>query len=636
LFESSPLPIIELDAEGMVLRWNRGAEETFGWASENAVGKFNPIVPEDELDAFDRLLNQLLAGEEVRGAEVVGQTNAGKRVEFLLSATPVSGPDGPQSVIAVLNDITTQERMERRLRELQETAQQLSVSPSIDTVGEIATEAANNVLGLGVTGLWRYDEREQALRPVTITTAAEDMVAGAPTFTPGNSLAWDAFDAGEVRTYEDLWNVPERYNRDTKIRSEIIVPIGEQGIFITGSTEPREFSKADMELFRILGATVEAALVRATREQQLRRQNDRLEEFADVLAHDLRNPLTTAQGFLELGRESGDPDQFERVESAHDRIGQLIDDLLTLARSETVVTAAESVDIAEATEEAWLLVDTDGASLQLADPPTADADPGRLRQLFENLFRNAVEHGSTSSQTQSDDAVEHGPTSSGHRPTTPLKRKQTARPGASPSLSALAQTAKASTSRTTASASPRSTGMAYSTTASASATTGPDLASQSSRTSHGPTTGASRFERAMPVVPGSSSARSATSRTPNRGNRLGEVWTRWRNRFGCRTVKNSTGYSSGRTAYWWISTRKAVRSVRVSSRCWATSPGRLTPRLRCSTHGMPSAWSRSSTSGACPRSFSLKIVSRSTASPRGSKALMQCSRSSTAEPSLAR
>jgi len=238
------------------------------------------------------------------------------------------------------------------------------------------------------------------------------MVAGAPTFTPGNSLAWDAFDAGEVRTYEDLWNVPERYNRDTKIRSEIIVPIGEQGIFITGSTEPREFSKADMELFRILGATVEAALVRATREQQLRRQNDRLEEFADVLAHDLRNPLTTAQGFLELGRESGDPDQFERVESAHDRIGQLIDDLLTLARSETVVTAAESVDIAEATEEAWLLVDTDGASLQLADPPTADADPGRLRQLFENLFRNAVEHGSTSSQTQSDDAVEHGPTSS--------------------------------------------------------------------------------------------------------------------------------------------------------------------------------------------------------------------------------
>jgi PAS domain S-box-containing protein len=173
LFESAPLPIIELDAEGMVLRWNRGAEETFGWASENAVGKFNPIVPEDELDAFDRLLNQLLAGEEVRGAEVVGQTNAGKRVEFLLSATPVSGPDGPQSVIAVLNDITTQERMERRLRELQETAQQLSVSPSIDTVGEIATEAANNVLGLGVTGLWRYDEREQALRPVTITTAAE-------------------------------------------------------------------------------------------------------------------------------------------------------------------------------------------------------------------------------------------------------------------------------------------------------------------------------------------------------------------------------------------------------------------------------------------------------------------------------
>ena len=44
---------------------------------------------------------------------------------------------------------------------------------------------------------------------------------------------------------------------------------------------------------------------------------------------------------------------------------------------------------------------------------TFRGDPGRLRQLFENLFRNAVEHGSTSPPSDArEDAVEHGSTSS--------------------------------------------------------------------------------------------------------------------------------------------------------------------------------------------------------------------------------
>jgi signal transduction histidine kinase len=45
--------------------------------------------------------------------------------------------------------------------------------------------------------------------------------------------------------------------------------------------------------------------------------------------------------------------------------------------------------------------------LVVATERTVLADRSRLRQLFENLFRNAVEHGSTSSRTPSDEVVEH-------------------------------------------------------------------------------------------------------------------------------------------------------------------------------------------------------------------------------------
>jgi signal transduction histidine kinase len=57
------------------------------------------------------------------------------------------------------------------------------------------------------------------------------------------------------------------------------------------------------------------------------------------------------------------------------------------------------------------MVDTSDHLIEIEDDYTFDADADRLRSLFENLFRNAVEHGSTSSRTESDDAVEHTSTS---------------------------------------------------------------------------------------------------------------------------------------------------------------------------------------------------------------------------------
>ena len=407
LFESSPLPVVELAPDGEVLRWNHGAKETFGWTGEEVVGAFNPIVPESEMEEFEQGMDRLLAGEEMRGVEVVARTKDGDRLEFLLSAAPVPGPGGePQSITAVLNEITAQKRIEHRLRRLQETARRLSVSPSIDEIGDIATAAAADVLGLEITGLWRYDEHEHTLRPVAVTEEGKAQFPSVPTFAPGNSLAWEVFEEGEVRSFEDLRNVSGRHNPDTEVRSEIIVPLDSQGVLVTGSTEPRQFTDTDIDLFRILGATVEAALLRASREQQLRRQNERLEQFADVVAHDLRNPLTTARGFLDLARESGDADQFERVEAAHDRIGQLIEDLLTLARGDTTVTDGEAVAVGETAAVAWKLVETENLTLDVREPPTVTGDPGRLRQLFENLFRNTVEHGDSSPPGESDRKVE--------------------------------------------------------------------------------------------------------------------------------------------------------------------------------------------------------------------------------------
>ncbi len=157
-----------------------------------------------------------------------------------------------------------------------------------------------------------------------------------------------------------------------------------------------------------------------SQKQQLEHQNERLDQFAGIVSHDLRNPLNVTSGYLELfdARIEGDDDTVEvdaetvrELERATDRMEAIIDDALTLAREGKAVTETEAVHLADTAEIAWETVDTADAVLRVDTDTVIEADRGRVRTIFENLFRNAVEHGSTSPNSQTrQDAVEHGST----------------------------------------------------------------------------------------------------------------------------------------------------------------------------------------------------------------------------------
>jgi len=133
---------------------------------------------------------------------------------------------------------------------------------------------------------------------------------------------------------------------------------------------------------------------RKERERELQRTNTRLEEFASVVSHDLRNPLTVAQVALELGRESGSAEDFDRIEAAHKRMNALIDDLLTLARKGQQVEAIRPVTLDALIESVWETIPTDDATIDIGlDDYCVEGDEARLRQLVENLLSNAVRHG---------------------------------------------------------------------------------------------------------------------------------------------------------------------------------------------------------------------------------------------------
>jgi len=125
---------------------------------------------------------------------------------------------------------------------------------------------------------------------------------------------------------------------------------------------------------------------------ELSEKNERLEQFASVVSHDLRNPLNVAAGNLELVDAPGDKQQLENAATALDRIETLIDDLLTLAREGKSVGDLEPVELGSAATQAWNTVDEEEMTLTVDTEVRILADEDRLQQLFENLFRNAREH----------------------------------------------------------------------------------------------------------------------------------------------------------------------------------------------------------------------------------------------------
>jgi signal transduction histidine kinase len=148
--------------------------------------------------------------------------------------------------------------------------------------------------------------------------------------------------------------------------------------------------------------------VTTPREQawRLERQNQRLEEFANIVAHDLRSPLSVARGYLEIERERRDSAQLDHVDTALERMGRIIDEVLTAARDGASVETTTATTVETVVRAAWETVETDSGTLTVEPMGTIEADRSRLQRLFENLFRNSVEHGTTGRQTGADDALD--------------------------------------------------------------------------------------------------------------------------------------------------------------------------------------------------------------------------------------
>lgn len=144
--------------------------------------------------------------------------------------------------------------------------------------------------------------------------------------------------------------------------------------------------------------TIQDITDRKERERELRQQKERLEEFASVVSHDLRNPLNIVSGRLEMVQQECDSSHFGTINDAIVRMERIIADVLWLAHEGRDIGETQAVDLKQIAERSWPMVSDTSENVDLMINETAgrsviDADADRLAQLLENIFRNAIDHG---------------------------------------------------------------------------------------------------------------------------------------------------------------------------------------------------------------------------------------------------
>ena len=160
-------------------------------------------------------------------------------------------------------------------------------------------------------------------------------------------------------------------------------------------TDPRGTDRGHVFLLRDVTERERRQTELERREAELERQNERLEDFAGVVSHDLRNPLAAATAAVELARYGdGDTEEaLDRAANAHERMDDLIEGLLSLATAGKSVDSLDRVSLDGTARRVWSRLETADATLSVGGSDvTALADGDRLEQLLSNLFRNAIEH----------------------------------------------------------------------------------------------------------------------------------------------------------------------------------------------------------------------------------------------------
>ena len=372
VMEAAPVGISVFDADGGLERANSRTLALRG-LSESDVGEFHaadhafydengdPVPFEDQ--PFATVME---TGAPVYDWVVQSESPGESRQWLSINAAPIANDEGEiERVVTVEEDVT---ELQEQYRAITEAANDVVVTIDEDSTIRSVNPAIREMFGYGQTEL--IGEPLTTLIPDELIDRHRD--------------AFDRYlETGERTLDWDYIELPGVRADGTEISLAV------------------SFSEIEQEGDRFFTGIIRDITERKEYQRKLEESNERLEQFAYAVSHDLQEPLRMVSSYLQLVEERYadglDDDAREFIEFAvdgADRMREMIDGLLEYSRIETRGDPLEPVDLDDVVsgvlDDLQVRIEERDADLETETLPRVEGDASQLRQVVQNLVSNAL------------------------------------------------------------------------------------------------------------------------------------------------------------------------------------------------------------------------------------------------------
>ena len=378
--------IISKTLQGIITSWNYSAERIFGYSEAEAIGKhISLIIPPDRLDEENYIISRIAAGNKIEHFETIRQMKDGSKIPVSVSVSPIIDVNG--NVIGaskIARNISEQQKaLEKQatLAAIIDTSDDCILSKTLD--GNITSwnKAAERMFG--------YTEKEVLGKHISLIIPPERL-------SEEHYIISEVSKGNKIDHFQTIRKA--RDGRQVAISLSVSPIVDENGKVIGAS-----------KIARDIGEQLAVQAENARLYEEVKRLNDKKDEFIGLASHELKTPLTGIQGYLQiLDRMITEekPRQFLiKAQLQVKKLNTLVEDLLDVSKIEAgkLQMSVELFDIRLLLEDVIEMIAFSNSSFNITLDTTFEnlmvtGDPNRIEQVVINLLTNSVRYSSGEKQ----------------------------------------------------------------------------------------------------------------------------------------------------------------------------------------------------------------------------------------------
>ncbi|HET8886575.1 MAG TPA: PAS domain S-box protein [Salinimicrobium sp.] len=427
IVESSDDAIISKDLNGIIMSWNGGAERIFGYTEDEAVGRsITMLIPEERMEEENLIIGNIKQGKRIDHFETIRQHKNGSEINISLTVSPIKNRKGEIiGASKIARDVTAQVRAQeeiklynRNLKILNALGKNLSENLDVKVILQAVTDASTKITGaaFGAFFYTRTDENGESLQLFTISGAPKE--AFEKFGMPRNTAVFGPTFAGEKPVRIANITKDHRYGHNKPhqgmpeghppVVSYMAIPVISKngktigGLFF-GHPEEGVFTASHEEIVSNIAVQAAVSLDNSALFDQVKSLSAKKDEFIALASHELKTPLTTIKGYLQvLNKQTKDTMSELFIQKSLNQVNKLntlVNDLLHMSRMESgkLEFNREEFDLREMLQD---ITETYGYSHKshkiISDfgesPAIIEADKQRIEQAMNNIITNAIKY----------------------------------------------------------------------------------------------------------------------------------------------------------------------------------------------------------------------------------------------------